>query len=102
MQKWYDLSYLAMDDTIDAVLNQWSAEWHATIDLVVGGNKSSAQEKEEAKLKMAQLIKKRKNEAIDKAQTEQAGKQTGGTEHGSNKGTRSPSPKIEEEETRQI
>ena len=52
-QKWYDLPYLAIDDAIDAVLNQWPVEWHATTDLEVGGRNSAAQrKKEEAKLKM--------------------------------------------------
>ena len=60
-QKWYDLPSLAMDDTIDVVLDRWPAEWHTTIDLAVGGSKSVAQrKKEEAKLKMTQLAEKRK------------------------------------------
>ena len=40
--KWYDLTYLAMDDAIDVVIDQWLAEWHATTDLVVGGIKYAA------------------------------------------------------------
>ncbi len=52
-QKWYDLPYLATYDAIDAVLDQWREEWRATVDLVVGGSKSTVQrKKEEAKLKM--------------------------------------------------
>lgn len=27
MQKWYDLLYLATNDAIDAVLDQWPVEW---------------------------------------------------------------------------
>jgi len=57
MQKWYDLMYLATDDAIDAVLDQCPEEWRTTMDLVVGGSKSSAQKKkEEAKLKMVHLV----------------------------------------------
>ena len=41
VHKWYDLHYLAMDDAIDAVIDQWLAEWHATTKLVVGGRKST-------------------------------------------------------------
>lgn len=52
-QKCYDFPYLAMDDTIDAVLYQWPIEWCATTDLAVGGIKSVMQrKKEESKLKM--------------------------------------------------
>ena len=39
MQKWYNFPYLEMDDAIDAVLDQWSVEWHTTMDLAVGGSK---------------------------------------------------------------
>lgn len=53
------------------VLDQWPTEWCTTIDLVVGGSKSTAQKKkEEAKLKMTQLAEKRKKEATDKAHVE--------------------------------
>lgn len=52
-QKWYDFPYVATNDTIDVVLDQWLAEWRATIDLVVGGSKPAAQrKKEEVKLKI--------------------------------------------------
>ena len=55
------MSYLAKDDAIDAVLDKWLAEWHTTTNLAVGGSKSAAQKKkDEAKLKMAQLVEKRK------------------------------------------
>jgi len=57
--KWYDLHYLETNDAIDAVLDQWLAEWHTTTDLVVGGRKSVMQrKKEEAKLNMMQLAEK--------------------------------------------
>lgn len=85
------------------VLNQWSAKWHSTTDLVVGGSKSTTQrKKEEAKLKMTDLDAKRKKEVADKAHverevTQQTGKQTGGTEQGYDKGARSHSPDTEEE-----
>ena len=70
-QKWYDLLYLTADDAIDAVLDKWPAEWHTTIDLAVGGSKSATQKKkDEAKLKIAQLIEKRKKEAAEKAKAE--------------------------------
>lgn len=51
---------------------------------------------------MAQLVEKRKKEANDKAKaeseaTQQAGKQTSGTERGYDKGMRSPSPETQEE-----
>jgi len=59
---------MAMDDAIGAVLGQWLAEWHTTMDLAVGRNKSIAQKKkEEAKLKMAQLAENRNKEVVDKA-----------------------------------
>ena len=46
--------YLATNIAINAVLDKWSAEWHTTTDLAVGGSKSAAQKKkEEAKFKMA-------------------------------------------------
>jgi len=62
------LPYLVTDDTIDVVLDQWLAEWHTTTDLVMGRSKPLVQKKEEeANLKMAQLAKKRKKEATDKA-----------------------------------
>jgi len=68
LQKWYDLLYLATDDAIDAMLDKWSAEWHTTMELVVGGSKSNTQnKKEEAKLKMAHLVENRKKEATEKA-----------------------------------
>jgi len=52
-QKWYDLSYLATDDAIDAMLDKWPAECRTTTDLAMGGSKSATQKKkEEAKLKM--------------------------------------------------
>jgi len=106
MWKWYDLSYLATDDAIDAVLDKWMAEWHTSTNLEVGGSKFSAQKKkEEAKLKMAQLVEKRKKEVAEKAQVEyigkEVGKQTSGIEQGSYKGTQSPSPKTEKEDIEQ-
>lgn len=53
------------------MLDQWSAKWHTTISLALGRRKSAAQKKkEEVKLKMAHLAKKRKKEAADKAQAE--------------------------------
>lgn len=62
------MPYLETDDSIDAIVNQWSAEWHTTIDLAVGGSKSSThKKKEETKLKMTQMDKRRKTEANDKA-----------------------------------
>lgn len=71
MQKWYDLLYLVTNDTIDAVLDQWPVEWCTTMDLAVGRSKYIMQnKKEEAKLKMEQLVEKRIKEAIDKAQEE--------------------------------
>jgi len=76
-QKWYDLSYLAIDDAIDAVLDKRMAEWHTMTDLTVGGSKSTTHKKEEAKLNMAQLVKNRKKDATKKAQAEQAGKEVG-------------------------
>jgi len=68
VQKWYDLSYLAIDDAINAVLDKWMAEWHTTTDLAVGGSKFDVQKnKDEAKQKMMQLVEKRKKEAVEKA-----------------------------------
>jgi len=68
VQKWYNLPYLATYDAINAMLDKWSAEWCTTTKLLVGGSKSTAlKKKEEAKLKMAQLVEKRKNEAAEKA-----------------------------------
>ena len=54
------------------------------MDLVVGGSKSTTQKKkDEAKLKMAHLVKKRKEEATKKAKEvnigKEARKQTRGT-----------------------
>jgi len=39
VQKWHNLLYLAMDDTIDVVLNKWSVEWRTTTNLAVDGSK---------------------------------------------------------------
>ncbi len=67
-QKWYDLPYLATYEFIDGVLDRWPAEWCSTTNLAMGGSKSSTQrKKEEAKLKMTQLAKKRKKETANKA-----------------------------------
>lgn len=94
---------MATDDAIDVVLDQLLVEWHSTTDLSVDGSKSTAQKKkQEAKLKMTHLDKKRKKEVVDKAQaecqaTQQIGKYIAGTEQGSNKGARSPSPETEKE-----
>lgn len=38
-QIWYDLPYLATDDSIDAVLDHCLVECHTIADLVVGGSK---------------------------------------------------------------
>ena len=70
VKKWYDFPYLATDDAIDTMLDQWLAEWCFTTDLAVGGSKSAMQKKKEAKLKMTQLTEKRKKEAADKAQAD--------------------------------
>lgn len=68
VQKLYDLPYLATHDAIDVVLDRWPAEWRTTTYLVVRGSNSTTQKnKEEAKLKVTQLAKKRKKEATDKA-----------------------------------
>ena len=40
-QKWHDFPYLATDDAIDVVLDKWSAEWHTTMELAVGGRNST-------------------------------------------------------------
>lgn len=65
---WYDLPYLEKDDAINAWLDHCLEKWHNTSDLEVGVSKSVAQcKREEAKLKMVQLDKKRKKEVIDKA-----------------------------------
>lgn len=78
MQKWYDLLYLATNDAIDAVLDKWSTEWHTPTNLAVGGRRSTTQKKkDEAKLKMVQLVKKWKKEAVEKAKVEQIGKEAG-------------------------
>lgn len=67
-QTWYALPYLATDDTIDAVLDHWSAKSHTTAKLAMRGKKFVVErKKEEAKLKMTQLAKKRKKEVADKA-----------------------------------
>lgn len=53
-QKWYDLSYIAINNAINVVLDQWLTEWCTTTDLAMGGSKSATQKKkEEAKFKMA-------------------------------------------------
>lgn len=70
-QTWYDLPYLETCDAIDAVLDRWPVEWCTISSLAVVGSKSAAQKKkEEAKLKMTQLAKKRKKEVLGKAQVE--------------------------------
>lgn len=59
--------YPATDDAIDAILDKWPAEWCTTTNLAVGGRKFISQKKkDEAKLKMVQLVEKRK-EATEKA-----------------------------------
>lgn len=66
-----------MDDAIDAVLDQWLVEGCTTMELAVGRSNSAAQKKkEEAKLKMAHLVEKRKKEAtIRSKQSRQESKQ---------------------------
>lgn len=71
VQKWYDFPYLATDDAINAVLDKCPVEWRTTKDFAIGGSKFAAQEnKDEANLKMVQLVKKRKKESIEKAKVE--------------------------------
>jgi len=61
---WHELPYLAIDDVIFAVLESWPPEWHAPASSVVEAEKSATQrKKEEAKLRMAQLVEKCRNEA---------------------------------------
>lgn len=67
-QNLYDLLYLSIDDAIDAVLDKWLVEWCTLMDLAMGGKKSATQKKkEEAKLKMVQLVEKRKKEVAEEA-----------------------------------
>lgn len=97
-----------MDDEIGVVLEHWLVEWCTTSDLAAGSSKFTAQcKKEQAKLKKAQLAKKRKKEVSDKVQAEhdvsqQTEKQTGEIEHGYDKGTSFPLPKTEEETDEKI
>lgn len=51
--KWYDFPYLAMDDAIQAFIDNWPTEWNNASDLTAGSSKTLAeQKKEEAKLNM--------------------------------------------------
>lgn len=64
------LHYLATDDVIFTILESWLLEWRASTSFVMEAEKSIAQRKnDKAKLWMAQLAEKRRNEAaIAKAQ----------------------------------
>lgn len=64
-KKWNELPYMATDDVIFNVLEGWMPEWHTLAISTVEAGKSVAQrKKEEAKLWVAQLVKKRHIEAI--------------------------------------
>lgn len=54
-----------MDDVIFDVLESWSLEWHAPPSSTVEAEKLVAQrKKDEAKLHMAQLVEKWRNEVV--------------------------------------
>jgi len=76
-QKWYDLPYLAIDDAIDEVLDKWSVEWcyHG----LGGGWKQVYYTEEEGggQAEDGTASRKRKKEAVEKAQAEQTGKEEG-------------------------
>lgn len=70
-KKWYDLPYLTTDDMNTVILYHCLAECHAASDLTVGSRKfATKRKKEEARLKMEQLVEKRKKEAEEKAKAE--------------------------------
>lgn len=65
MNKWNELHYLTMNDVIFTVLDSWPLEWHAQASSMVEPYKYAEKRKrEEAKLWMAQLAEKRRNEAV--------------------------------------
>lgn len=67
-KKWSKLPFIATNDVIFDVLETWLSEWH-TPDIIVVEKSFSQKNKEEAKLHMTQLAKKRRQEAaVAKAQ----------------------------------
>ena len=95
-KKWYDLPYLEMDDAIIAILESWPADWRTVSYFSAWSSKSIAKwKKEEARLKMEQLAKKRRKDAKDKDKAERVAKtQVKGEEeeddHDSNRNYKSP------------
>lgn len=68
-KKWFDLPYLATDDSIEEV--HWPIKWHSSSDLATGTSKSlEKKQKEAAKQKVQQLAKKWKKDVKEKAQVE--------------------------------
>jgi len=62
-----------MDDEIQVVIDSWPTEWHIVLDLMARSSKTATQrKKDEAKLNMMQLTKKRLKEAEDKARENHA------------------------------
>ena len=63
---WHSVPYLATDDDIFEVLESWPLEWHTATGSVVEMDKFTAQrKKEETKLRMAQLVEKRRKEEAE-------------------------------------
>jgi len=62
-KKWIELPFVSMDDVIFNLLETWPLEWR-TPNIVAIEKSVSQRKKEEAKLHMAQLAKKRRKEAM--------------------------------------
>lgn len=64
-----------MDDAIVAVMEGWPAKWCRTLDLSTGSSRSTTkQKKEETRLNMEQLVKRRWKEAEEKSNAKHAEK----------------------------
>ena len=63
---WHNLSYLATDDAIFAILESWPPKWCTPTSSMVETNKSATQhKKEEKKFQMAQLAEKGIKEEVE-------------------------------------
>lgn len=66
MKTWHRLPYLAINDVIFAFLKSWLLEWCAETSSVMEVDKSIVKrQKEETKLRIEQLAKKRRKEEVE-------------------------------------
>ncbi len=103
--KWFDLHYLAVDETFAKVIKNCPIDQNYTSDVAVGTRKSPQKKiKEVVRQKVQILAEKRKKEAEEKAQVEAeraAKEHAEQQEHNLERSHNYPSPQMEEEERSQ-